>query len=490
MSRRIVAVLAGLSLASTAFAAEETKPAYETQIHAPQEKSAVRKELVQVTPGGLTADQAAARAIESSLAVQQQQQAVAEAAARVDEAFYSFFPRISTNARYTRLSSLTPPALGGGSLVATTAPPGTPNPTPTVAFALSFPVFLNQASIGAGIAIPLSDYALRISKANEAASNARAAAQLNELAAKAKAQSDARIGFYNWLRTLGAVTVTEQTLADRRTHLADAKLLFAAGTVSNVDVLRAEADVTGGEQQLARARSLSRLAERSLKLLLQLPSEDRLAPGEPLTAPVQPAVGEVRTFTQRARDSRPELKSIDETLKALAQQKAITRAGNYPSLYANADALLANPNPRVQPATKQEWVPTWSAGLLLTWSPNDLLVSNQQIHGQQARIAQLESQRAQLADGLDLETTSAFEDLSQAQFAIDASTKQLGAAEEAFRVTQVLYREGRALQTTLEDVETQVTLARLSLLNAHADLHVARVKLDHATGDDTLQIKR
>ncbi|HEX4447589.1 MAG TPA: TolC family protein, partial [Polyangiaceae bacterium] len=64
------------------------------------------------------------------------------------------------------------------------------------------------------------------------------------------------------------------------------------------------------------------------------------------------------------------------------------------------------------------------------------------------------------------------------------STRQLASAEEAYRVQRELFINGRGTSTTLTDAESDLTRARLTLLNARADARIARIRLDHALGRD------
>ena len=73
---------------------------------------------------------------------------------------------------------------------------------------------------------------------------------------------------------------------------------------------------------------------------------------------------------------------------------------------------------------------------------------------------------------------------TESSLSVESSLRQLTASQEAFRVARVLYKNGKSNESQLIDVETQFIAARLSLLNAYADLKVARVRLDHATGAD------
>ena len=74
--------------------------------------------------------------------------------------------------------------------------------------------------------------------------------------------------------------------------------------------------------------------------------------------------------------------------------------------------------------------------------------------------------------------------MHEADFSIDSSTRELASAEEAYRVQRELFNNGRGTSTTLTDAESDLTRARLKLLNAKADARTARIRLEHALGRD------
>jgi outer membrane protein TolC len=51
-------------------------------------------------------------------------------------------------------------------------------------------------------------------------------------------------------------------------------------------------------------------------------------------------------------------------------------------------------------------------------------------------------------------------------------------------VARELFNNGRGTSTTLTDAETDLTRARLDLLNSKADARIARIQLEHAVGRD------
>jgi len=438
------------------------------------------KDLVPVVAGGLTAEQCAARAAEPSPAVAIAREQLNSAAAQVDQAFYSFFPRLSGRAAYNRLSHIDTVSLGN--ILVTQAPPNTLNP-PAVAESLSFPLLDNQTTFTVALSVPLSDYVLRISRASAASKAARESAQLNLQATEAKTRSDAQINFYNWMRALGSVTVASQTLDDQKQHYADTKVLFDAGAASKADLLRADATVQQADQSLVKSQALARVAEQVLRISLRAPPEEKLTVGEGLDTPVIVPAGTLEELSVKAADTRAELKSVDATLRALDHQRAFYRGAYFPVISAVGQADYANPNQRIFPQ-QDKFNGTWQVGAALTWSPNDLLIATAQVDQQSATINQTRAQRQQALDGIVLETTQAFEDYTAAKSSVVSSLRALVASQEAFRVARVLYRNGKSNESQLIDVETQFVSARLSLLNSYADLKVSRVRLEHAVGAD------
>ncbi|HQY64977.1 MAG TPA: hypothetical protein PK141_26475, partial [Polyangiaceae bacterium] len=107
--------------------------------------------------GALTAEIVGRRAAETSYVAKAAQESVRSAAARVDQAWVAFLPRLSTRFSYSRLSEFTPRTFGEGSLVGTPQPAGTPNPTPTQAVGLAFPIVPDNWTLEAQLVVPISD---------------------------------------------------------------------------------------------------------------------------------------------------------------------------------------------------------------------------------------------------------------------------------------------------------------------------------------------
>ncbi len=453
----------------------------------------VPHELLQVKPGGLTADQAGARAAQTSWMAKASMEALHSAAARVDGAWSAFLPRLSVLGKYTRLSDFTPPpvSLGSGSLVGTSAPAGLiPGGTPLYSSGplnFSFPFFvLDNWLLQANITIPISDYFLRTNQAYSAATHSQEAAQWDVVTARAGSEANGRLAYYAWLDARGAVIVAVEALNDQKTHLRDARNQFAAGNASKADVLRAETATAAADLALEHAKNLRDLSEKQLRTAMHAPDDEALLPGEDLDAPLPPVQGNLSQMNSEAMTARPEIRSADANAAAAEQQVRALKAGNWPVLSAFGDGILGNPNPRYIPPTNQ-WNTTWDVGAQVTWSPNDAILAGSNVKDVEARVAAIEANKNATRDNISVEVTEALEAVHEADFAIDSSTRELASAEEAHRVARELFNNGRGTSTTLADAESELTRARLDLLNAHVSARTARIRLEHALGRDAHQ---
>jgi outer membrane protein TolC len=467
---------ASLSLAAVTAGAQQTVPPAAAPTAPPAAAATpgdtaplpVPTELVRAQPGGITSDRVGARAATTSWNAASSQETLRGAEARVDEAWASFLPRLSVLGKYTKLSKFTPPSFSTGQ-------PGQGS--------LSIPLVLDNWLLQGTLTVPISDYFFRIDQTYTSATHSEEAARWDIITARSGSASNGRVAYYTWLRNRGAVIVAVQALNDQKTHLRDARNQFAAGNASKADVLRAETSLASAELALERARNLADLSEKQLRVAIHAPDEEPLAPGEDLEAPVAPLQGNLKQMQREAFAGRPEIKSADANAAAARQLAIAAKAGRYPSLSAFADLIAGNPNPRYFPQTQQTNT-TWDLGAQITWSPNDVLLANGSVSDNESRAAAIEANKNNVRDGIEVEVTQDWQAVREADFSIDASTRELASAEEAYRVQRELFNNGRGTSTTLTDAETDLTRARLDLLNARADVRIARIRLEHALGRD------
>jgi outer membrane protein TolC len=439
--------------------------------------------------GAISAEQVAQRAAVTSYQAKAAEQNLTAAGARAEAQWVNYLPRIGTLARYTRLSEFTPPSIsGGGAIVGTPQPPGTINPTPTQAVGFAFPLVFNNYLLQATIAIPISDYFLRIGKAYSAATLSEDAARFDVAASRAKSYADGKIAYYTWLRARGAVGVAEQSLAVARAHQKDAENQFAVGNASKADVLRAQTQVAAAELAVERAKSGVAITERQVRVAMHSKEEEVLSPTESLEGTLPPAPGNLKTLVAEAHAQRPEIKSIDKNAESARKLADVQRAGRYPSISGFGDVTYANPNPRRFPQT-EEWFPTWSLGAQVSWSPNDIPTANAGGNDAEARASALDAQKNATRDGIEIEVTQAYQGIIEADAAVVSTQRQLESAVEGYRVARELFNNGRGTATTLIDAEIVLAQTRFEHVNARVDARIARTRLEHAVGRDAKPVQ-
>jgi outer membrane protein TolC len=443
---------------------------------------------------GLTAADVARKATAVSPEIQAKALGVEAADAKLDQTHAQFLPKVTTQGRYTRLSPLDPPRIGGGqgSLVGTPAPPGTIAPNPIVALApFSFPIFLDQYQATAGIVVPVSDYLLRMAQAFAAAKGSKRAAEWEREATRYQVDANSRLAYYDWVRAIAQKFVAQQAWEQAKGHKADAQRAFDVGLVSRADVLRSESAVKGAELLLSRTSMAQNIMEERLRVLMHDAPETTYAVGENILEHLPP-LAEKQNLSGLVRESlenRLEVKALVEAEGALDKSAWVQKAGIFPRLDLAANGQYANPNQRLVP-NEDKFVGTWDASVVLSWSPTDALVAGAGGSETEAKRRQVAAQRTALLDGLRMEVSQAYEGLKVAEAAIDTTLAALVASEESYRVRRDMYRNGRSTSIEVTDAETDLTKARFDAVNARIDHRQARVRLSHALGRDVANGRR
>jgi outer membrane protein TolC len=446
----------------------------------------VPEELLRVSPGGLTSEAVGRRAATTSFTVKQDEEALQAAAARVDQSWQAFLPKLRASGALYWVDISNPPSLG--TVVVDTAGPGTIAPAQVTggklkAVSLALPSTLGSYLLQATLSVPISDYFLRIGQSYTAATDSRDAARYDLAGEKATSNANGRVAYYTWLRARGAVVVSLEALNDQKTHLLLARNQYTVGRASRADVLRAETDVSSAELSLENAKNLAALSEKQVRVAMHAKDEETFVVGESLDAAAPPVVGTLRSLEDEAVSHRVEVKSLAANAASLREQAKATRNMGYPSLSAAGNAIATNfDSGSLGPSA--QWIGVWYVSAQVTWSPNETGIQASAGADASHRAAALDAQVEQLKDKIEVEVTQDYQNVHQADFSVESAQRELASAEEGYRVAKELFDNGRATSSELTDAETDLTRARLDLLNARVNARVSRVQLEHALGRD------
>lgn len=223
------------------------------------------------------------------------------------------------------------------------------------------------------------------------------------------------------------------------------------------------------------------LADRALRDLLDLDDAAALELAIDLEhLPTFPAMASDEA--RRAANDAPQVVAATSAAEAAEARVRTERARMLPSLTASFNYTYANPNSRIFPQTTT-FTGTWDAGVQLSWSLDGALLA-------QGRLAQ----RRALAEESALAAEEAEENAGRAAIAArgawlaalsDVEARESATASAATRARTVAERRaaGLATDTDLRDAEAAFLAARLDLVDAIVDVHLAHARYANAIGE-------
>ncbi len=450
--------------------------------------------------GGTTAREVGKRAKAHSPAVKAQEAKIRASAAQVDQAMTAFLPKLTLKASYTRISS-TDTSFGGGAIVGASAPgllgvgpcPGgagtcvldsAGNPAGAAAFNIT--PKLDRYSLSATLSVPISDYLLRLPASSAAVKANLEANRINKQATQRKAQADAQLAYYNWVRGVGQVAVAEHALVRLEQLYKDGQAMLAQGVATKADVLRIKAMVASGRVAIEQSRAFVRLSEKNLALMTGDKSP-HYSIGEDLMRVPRPLARSqsLKSLVSEGMSKRPELRALSKSKVALRKSASVARAGKLPRLDGFADYTYANPS--ASDFTGQGgWQGSWSVGAAITWTINDLPGAEATASEYEANLEEVSANETLLRQGIEQEITAAYFDRKQARAARQAAEEAEEATRIALDAKMAQYKVGEATTTDVINAEQEFVSATLQRMAAYIDLHVARVRLAYAVGRPAL----
>lgn len=417
--------------------------------------------------GGLTAADAARRAADESVEAASRREQVVAAQASRQRVLWQAAPRLTVTGRAVMLSEVENPTFEG-------LPDGAiPQP-------LRHSYLLN-----AGLVVPLSDYLLRTVKALRGASINEDAAVLEQRAARVTAASNAKLGYYDWVRARLQGVLAAQALTQASAQLARTRALYEVGRAAEADLLQGQAFEAEAQLAVSQSQTQLTIAEERLRVAMAAGSDEALSIGEDVLA-AYPAANESKSVDELYREAlagRLELQALGKSRAALTDLSSIEATRALPVVEAFGNLTYANPNQRVFPQLDR-WNATWDVGLQLVWSLNDIGTASAQARTVGSQAAQVEQQQIGVERALRVEVVGALGALEQARLNVTTAEQGERAAAAAYTARQRLQEQGMGTTLELLQAETVRTQARLNVVNAHIALRVARVQLDHAVGRD------
>jgi outer membrane protein TolC len=305
--------------------------------------------------------------------------------------------------------------------------------------------------------------------------------------------------------------VSEQSLAFAQQSLDTAKKQLQMGSIPEMDVMRAEAEVSRRYQDLTVARTTLQLQELLIKNALTRRLDDPVLEAVPVVPAdrldsTQPAASQaVQDLIAQALQDRTELAVSDiDLVNRQISRKAVTNA-LLPSLslvgFYGGSGLAGPLNPAYNPvlagAPNTSTVPTNFAGALANSFNNsspdyyiglnlNIPIRNRVAKADQYRseleYRQAELRREQLIKQIRIEVRNAQYALEQSGARVDSARKARDLAERTFEITKREHDLGAGSSYQTMTAQRDLSVAELDLVTAMTIYQKARVELDRTTG--------
>ena len=405
----------------------------------------------------LTIDQAIAIAAQNSFAIKNADATVRSNEQKVREAKGALGPRIATNYNYVRFGQPQRGNLGGQEI--TFVPIDTNTWTSQLTMPIDIVGFWSKNKKGAEAGV-------------EASRNTRTAAE-NDL------RQSVRKAYLQALRTKNLVRVAEQGQANIQAQVDVAEKKLREGAIARIDLERLKAQKAAADSDVLNARNNHTVAKQVLNLQLARPIETEFDVAD-VAAPTQHGTG-LEKLVDLGQQTRPEVYSFRNTVKALDAAKTAAGQGLLPSLNLSIQNQQALDPEGFNPVRE-----TNTTSLALSIPLYDSGIARAKRAQTEEQIYQTTQQLAQIRLGISQEVRTALTTMENAQARRTAANEQLRLANEVARIARVRRDAGEGTVLEIIDAETTLVNARNAVINAEFDYYAAHADLQHAIGADDI----
>jgi outer membrane protein TolC len=278
-------------------------------------------------------------------------------------------------------------------------------------------------------------------------------------------------------QTFYAASVADEVVVARQSNvgvvratLTTAQTRLAAGTVTRVDVGRAELAVLRAEQLEREARTARERTYRSLRTLIQATTSFQVQ--APAVRPAPPPAQELEMVLQL----RPEFRSLQATREAAESQQRAHRWRWAPTLSAFGNARKFNYDNFA--FDRYSWV----VGAKLDWVLFDGGTRDAQRHLAAAQAAEAQARAEALRDDIRDDLADGRQHLDTKQRALETAERSVALARETLALVRIQYQAGSVTQVDLLQAQDALATSQEAQAQARYEVALADLTLRRTAG--------
>lgn len=292
----------------------------------------------------------------------------------------------------------------------------------------------------------------------------------------------ARLAFYQTLYAEATIPIRQQAVDLLGAQLKDQTDRLAAGSVSQLNVNRAQVSLANEQPALLEARSSVPTAYVALAQLLGVayPADARTRPfrvrGELSCPPMHMTLAEC---IARAQGTRPEIAARKLAIDAFKHLIVVEKAGTRPQVNAYA-AYDVYSEPSL--LSVRDNFSGYTLGVQATWNVFDGFATRGRVRGVQAQQGQAEALLEAEKQQVEADVRTAYYDLQQAGETLLPLGKNIALANETQALSVQNFPAGLTTQLDVLQTRVDLTRARLSELAVRLRYHNSLARLERAMG--------
>ncbi|MFT4154004.1 TolC family protein [Parafilimonas sp.] len=292
-------------------------------------------------------------------------------------------------------------------------------------------------------------------------------AQLAELDLEKDKQSIRFLVISNYLDILKLlnqkkVLLQNKSLAEQR--LANITKLYAENMVTRNEIIRAQLQIKGLEQNIAVVENNHSILSNRMSYALGLPHDVLIEPAGNIP---EPGVMALADYMALAQKNNPFLLAAEKNISIAEKHVDIIKTERYPALSAFAGYNLARPITQVLPPVDM-YSGVWQAGVALSYNIDNLFKTGQKIKTgrTQAEVARntLELSR----QNVEMDITAAYKQYQEAVKQAKLMEKAQQLANENYKIIEAKYLNQLAITAEMTDAAAAKLDAGMQYANAQA----------------------
>jgi len=287
--------------------------------------------------------------------------------------------------------------------------------------------------------------------------------------------------YFDLLESQKMITVAEKEVERLTAHMNNTRVLLEEGSITRNDLLQAEVKLSDARSRLIGATNSRAVHASRLNNILVRPLNTEVsAVDSDFSMPVPPAVT-VEQAWAIAVAQRPEIKIVDETMKALDLDETARKAELYPKFIVRGGYDFTENRYQVP---EGNWSITLGLGINL-YSGGSTKAELLKIDAQRSGLRE---QKEKVIEDIRLEVTRYLLDAATARERLLVTKDAVRQAEENLRINRSRYEEGVGTATEVLDAVTLLTVAETNYYKAVYDAEKAEAAVLYALGRDLTEV--